>query len=50
MKKELFRRTFESVKQGKEYAILRGKMKPSRAFEFPEPEVRKIRERYSLSQ
>lgn len=48
MKKELFEELFESVKQGG--AILRGKMKPSRAFEFPESEVRKIRERYSLSQ
>ena len=34
MKKELFEELFESVKQGG--AILRGKMKASRAFEFPE--------------
>lgn len=48
MKKELFEELFESVKQGG--AILRGKMKPSRTFEFPKSEVRKIREQYGLSQ
>ena len=48
MKKELSEELFESVKQGG--AILRGKMKASRAFEFPESKVRRIRERYGLSQ
>ncbi len=48
MKKELFEELLESVKQGG--AIIRGKMKPSRVFEFPESEVRKIREQYGLSQ
>ena len=48
MKKKLFEEFLESVKQGG--AIMKGSMKPSRAFEFPEPEVRKIRENYGLSQ
>jgi putative transcriptional regulator len=48
MKKELFEELFESVKQGG--AILRSKTKPSRSFEFPKSEVRKIREGYGLSQ
>ncbi|MEW6740010.1 MAG: helix-turn-helix domain-containing protein [Nitrospirota bacterium] len=48
MKKELFEELLESVKQGA--AIMKGKMKPSRSIEFPESEVRKIRERYGLSQ
>lgn len=48
MKKELFEELFESVKQGD--AILRGKTKPSRSFEFPQSKVRKIREGYGLSQ
>lgn len=38
----------ESVKQGA--AIMKGKVKPSRSMEFPESEVRKIREQYGLSQ
>jgi putative transcriptional regulator len=29
---------------------MKGSMKPSRAFEFPESEVRKVREKYGLSQ
>ena len=48
MKKELFEELFESVKQGG--AIMKGVMKPSRTIEFPESEVRKIREHYGLSQ
>jgi len=47
-KKELFKELFESVKQGG--SIMRGEMEPSRTFEFPESEVRKIREHYGLSQ
>lgn len=48
MKKELFEELLESVKQGA--AIMKGRMKPLRTLEFPESEVRKIRERYGLSQ
>lgn len=48
MKKELFEELLESVKQG--VAIMKGKMKPLRSIEFPESEVRKIREQYGLSQ
>jgi putative transcriptional regulator len=48
MKKELFEELMESVKQGG--AIIKGKMKASRSTEFPESEVRGIRERYGLSQ
>jgi putative transcriptional regulator len=48
MKKELFEELLESVQQGG--AILRGERKPSRVFEFAEPDVRVIREHYGLSQ
>jgi len=48
MKKELFEELLESVKQGA--AIMKGRMKPLRTFEFAESEVRKIREQYGLSQ
>ena len=48
MKKALFEELLESVKQGA--AIMKGKMNPSRSIEFPESEVRKIREQYGLSQ
>jgi putative transcriptional regulator len=48
MKKELFEELLESVKQGG--AIMKGTTKPFRTFEFPESEVRKIREQYGLSQ
>ena len=48
MKKELFEELLESVKQGG--AIMKGTMKPSRAFEFPESEVKKLRNNYGLSQ
>lgn len=48
MKKEPFEELIESVKQGG--AIIRGKMEASRSTEFPDLEVRSIRERYDLSQ
>ncbi|MEW5818166.1 MAG: helix-turn-helix domain-containing protein [Spirochaetota bacterium] len=48
MKKELFEELLESVKQGG--AIMKGTMKPSRIFELPKSEVRKIRGQYGLSQ
>lgn len=48
MKKALFTELLESVRQGG--AILRGKRRPSRVFEFTEPDVRKIREQYGLTQ
>jgi putative transcriptional regulator len=48
MKKEVFKELLESVKQGG--AIMKGSMKPSRVFQFPESEVRKLRENYGLSQ
>ena len=48
MKKELFDELLESVKQGA--AIMKGKLKPSRTFTFPESEVKKIRQQYGLSQ
>jgi len=48
MKKELFEELLESVKQGG--AIMKGSMKPSRVFEFPESEIRELRKNYGLSQ
>jgi len=48
MKKELFKELLESVKQGG--AIMKGDIKPSRIFEFPESEVKKLRDNYGLSQ
>jgi len=48
MKKELFEELLASVRQGGE--ILRGKRRPSRRFEIPEPDVRAVRERHGLSQ
>jgi putative transcriptional regulator len=48
MKKDLFDELLESVKQGG--TIMKGTIKPSRTFTFPESEVKKIRERYGLSQ
>jgi putative transcriptional regulator len=48
MKKEVFKELLQSVKQGG--AIMKGSTKPSRAFLFPESEVRKLRENYGLSQ
>ena len=48
MRDELFQELLESVKQGAE--IIKGGMKASRSFEFPETEVRALRERFGLSQ
>ena len=48
MKKEPFSELVESVRQGG--AILRGKAKPSRAFEVAAPDVKRIRAQYQLSQ
>jgi len=48
MKKELFKELLDRVKQGG--AIMKGTIKPLRTFSFPESEVRKIREKYGLSQ
>ncbi len=43
-----FNELVESVKEAGAY--LRGEAKPSRTFEFPDPEVRVIREKTGLSQ
>ena len=48
MNDELFKELLESVKQGA--AIMKGTMQPSRSFEFPETEVRALREQFGLSQ
>ena len=48
MNDELFNELVESVRQGG--AILRGKAKPSRAFEIAAPDVKRIRPQYQLSQ
>ena len=48
MKDELFQELLESVKQGA--AIMKGTMQASRTFEFPETEVRSLREQFGLSQ
>jgi len=48
MKDELFQELLESVKQGA--AIMKGTIQPSRSFEFPETEVRSIRQQFGLSQ
>ena len=48
MRKEPFNELVESVRQGG--AILRGKAKPSRAFEIAAPDVKRIRAQYQLSQ
>ena len=48
MKKALFDELLASVRQGG--AIMRDEMSPSRVFEFAEPDVRLIRERYGLTQ
>lgn len=48
MKDELFQELLASVKQGA--AIINGTLQPSRTFEFPETEVRAIREQFGLSQ
>ena len=48
MKDELFQELLESVKQGA--AIVKGTLPPSRTFEFPETEVRTLREQFGLTQ
>jgi putative transcriptional regulator len=48
MNDELFAELMESVREGG--AILRGDKMPSRRFEIEMPDVKKIRERYELSQ
>ena len=48
MNEELFQELLASVKQGAE--IMKGTMQPSRSFEFPETEVRALREQFGLSQ
>ena len=48
MNDKLFNELAESVRQGG--AILRGKAKPSRAFEIAAPDVKRIRAQYRLSQ
>lgn len=48
MKNELFQELLESMKQGA--AIMKGEAQPSRSFEFPETEVRALREQFGLSQ
>lgn len=48
MEDKLFQELLESVKQGGE--ITKGTMAPSRTFQFPETEVRLLRERFGLSQ
>jgi putative transcriptional regulator len=48
MKKEIFEELLESVRQGGQ--VLRGERKPSRVFVAAEPNARKIRELYGLSQ
>jgi len=48
MEDKLFQELLESVKQGAD--ITKGTMTPSRTFQFPETEVRLLRERFGLSQ
>ncbi len=48
MNDKLFQELLESIKQGGQ--IMRGEKKPSRAFNFKNPDVRSIRKRYGLSQ
>ena len=48
MKDELFQELLASVQQGA--AIMKGRLQPSRSFEFPENEVRALREQFGLSQ
>ena len=48
MKNELFSELVESVKEMK--AIRKGEAEPSRAFEFPNPDVKAIREKAGVSQ
>jgi putative transcriptional regulator len=48
MKEELFKELMESVTQGGK--ILKGKISPSREYDYSTPDVRAIREKYGLSQ
>lgn len=48
MKEELFNELLESVKEGG--AILRGEAQPSRSFQLDRIDIRRIRERYQLTQ
>lgn len=48
MNDKLFNELMDSIKQGG--AILRGDLKPSRVFNFENPDVKAIREQYGLSQ
>jgi putative transcriptional regulator len=48
MKDELFAELVESVREAG--AIMRGEQEPSRSFVVPEPDVKRIREQYKLSQ
>ena len=48
MNNKLFQELMDSVKQGG--AIIRGDAKPSRVFNFENPDVKAIREKYGLSQ
>jgi putative transcriptional regulator len=48
MDEKMFAELLKSVKEMD--AIHKGKKKPSRVFEFPEPEVKTIREKTGLSQ
>ena len=48
MNKAMFQELLESVEQMDE--IVEGKKNPSRKFEFPEPQVKEIREKVGLSQ
>ena len=48
MDKQLFEELVESVRQGG--AILKGKLRPKRAFRLKEPDVTKIRKKLRLSQ
>lgn len=48
MNDKLFKELMDSIKQGGE--ILRGNLKPTRVFNFANPDVKAIREQYGLSQ
>ena len=48
MKKDVFEELLASVGQGGQ--IMRGELKPSRVFSVEEPDARKIRQSYGLSQ
>jgi putative transcriptional regulator len=48
MNKDVFEELAASVREGG--AILRGKVKPSRAFEVDGPDIKQMRARYQLSQ